>query len=137
MRFRHDDSGEDFYALTTFRNDGTAVSTPVWMAPWQGRLYAYTPGRSGKVRRLRRDPRVRVAPCDFHGEPAGEATGGTARVLPDAQLATATSALTAKYGWRFRFFRLVSWLGRGRRRGGPPVGLEIELVAGDAHHGDA
>ena len=128
MRVQRDDSGEDFYALTTYRRDGSAVSTPIWLAPANGRWYAYTASRSGKVRRLRRDPRVQLAPSDFHGEPAREATGGSARVLSDAELSTATRALTAKYGWKFRFFRLVSWLGRGRRSGGPPVGLEIVLT---------
>lgn len=128
MRFRHDTSGEEFYALTTFRRDGSAVSTPIWLAPAEDRWYAFTPSRSGKVTRLRRDPRVQVAPSDFRGESAREPTEGTARVLPDTQLRTATRALTAKYGWKFRFFRLVSWLGRGRRRGGPPVGLEIVLA---------
>ncbi|WP_235912157.1 PPOX class F420-dependent oxidoreductase [Ruania zhangjianzhongii] len=128
MQFQRDTSGEDFYALTTFRRDGTAVSTPIWLAPAKGCWYAFTAGRSGKVARLRRDPRVQVAPSDFHGEPAGAASEGTARVLPDAQFRTAVRALTAKYGWKFRFFRLVSWLGRGRRRGGPPVGLEIVLA---------
>lgn len=127
MRFSRDTSGEDFYALTTFRRDGSAVSTPIWLAPAEGRWYAFTASRSGKVTRLRRNPRVQVAPSDFRGEPAGEATEGTARVLPQTQFRNAVGALTAKYGWKFRFFRLVSWLGRGRRRGGPPVGLEIVL----------
>lgn len=128
MRFQRDSSGEEFYALTTFRRDGTSVATPIWLAPAKGHWYAFTASRSGKVGRLRRDPRVQVAPSDFRGEPAGEATEGTARVLPGAQFRRATQALTAKYGWKFRFFRLVSWLGRGRRGGGPPVGLEIVLV---------
>lgn len=127
MRFQRDDSGEDFYALTTFRRDGSAVATPIWLAPTGGRWYAFTAGRSGKVRRLRRDPRVQVAPSNFQGEPAEEPKNGAARVLPDAEFSTATKALTAKYGMKFRFFRLVSWLGRGRRRGGPSVGLEIVL----------
>ena len=127
MRFQHNSSGEDFYALTTFRQDGTGVLTPIWLAPAAGRWYAFTAGRSGKVRRLRRDPRVQVAPSDFRGDVTGEAREGTARLLPATEVRTAISALTAKYGWKFRFFRLVSWLGRGRRRGGPSVGLEIAL----------
>lgn len=127
MRFERDSSGENFYALTTFRRDGTAVSTPIWLAPANGRWYAFTPSRSGKVRRLRRNPQVQVAPSDFQGEPSAAARNGTARVLPDSEFAAATTALTQKYGWQFRFFRLVSRLGRGRRRGGRPVGLEIVL----------
>ncbi len=125
MRFEQDDSGEDFFALTTFRRDGSPVSTPVWMAPADGRWYVYTASRSGKVKRIARDGRVQVAPSDFQGEATATAWPATARVLPRSQLRTATSALAAKYGVKFRFFMLVSWLGRWRKRGGAPVGLEI------------
>ncbi|WP_022917905.1 pyridoxamine 5'-phosphate oxidase family protein [Ruania albidiflava] len=154
MRFEQDDTGEDFFALTTYRRDGTPVSTPVWMAPadgrWyvytasrsgkakriardgrvqvapaDGRWYVYTASRSGKAKRIARDGRVQVAPSDFRGEAMGPSWPATARLLPGSQLRTATSALSAKYGAKFRFFRLVSWFGRWRRRGGPSVGLEI------------
>lgn len=125
MRFEQDTTGADFFALTTYRRSGAPVRTPVWMAPADGRWYVYTASRSGKVQRIRRDGRVQLAPADFHGEPTGPAWSATARVLPRAELSRATRALGAKYGSRFRFFRLVSWLGRWRRRGGPAVGLEI------------
>ena len=125
MRFEQDDTGEDFFALTTYRRDGTPVSTPVWMAPPDGRWYVYTASRSGKAKRIARDGRVQVAPSDFRGEAMGPSWPATARLLPGYQLRTATTALSAKYGAKFRFFRLVSWFGRWRRRGGPSVGLEI------------
>jgi len=108
LQFQHDDSGEDFFALTTYRQNGAGVTTPVWMAPAGGHWYVYTAGRSGKVRRIRRDQHVQLAPSDFHGEPTGPAWQASARILPDSRRATATSALAAKYGARFRFFMLVS-----------------------------
>lgn len=115
----------EYYALRTFRADGTGVTTPVWLAPHDGRLYGYTPDRSWKVRRIRRDPRVRVAPSDFHGTPLGPWRPGTARVLPPAELRLARRAMTAKYGLRFRWFTVVLLLGRARRYGGAAVGIEI------------
>jgi len=132
LRFEQDDSGEDFFALTTYRQNGAPVTTPVWMAPGGDHWYIYTAGRSGKVRRIRREERVQLAPSDFHGEPTGAAWQARARIMPDSDRATATSALAAKYGAKFRFFMLVSWLGRWRKRGGPAVCLEITPTDGTA-----
>lgn len=123
-----------YFALRTFRGDGAPVSTPVWLAPagrdgLGERLYAYTPARSWKVRRIRRNPVVEVAPSDFDGRVSPEDgwRRGQARVLTGAELRTAKRAMTAKYGNRFRWFTIVLLLGRPRRRGGPAVGLEIRL----------
>ncbi|WP_165436268.1 PPOX class F420-dependent oxidoreductase [Amycolatopsis suaedae] len=127
MARRDDPNGDRFFALRTFRRDGSAVSTPIWLAPADGRWYGYTPGRSAKVRRLRRDPRVEVAGSDFDGNPAQPWRTGTARLLTGRELRTAKRALTAKYGNAFRFFVLVTLAGSVRRNGGRAVGLEITL----------
>ena len=124
---RDEPRGDRFFAFTTFRRDGSPVTTPLWLAPDGDRWYAYTPERSWKVRRLRRDPRVEVAPSDFPGTPHGPWRSGRARILPAAELRTAKRAMTRKYGNQFRFFTLVILLGRPRRLGGRAVGLEIVL----------
>lgn len=116
---------DEYYALRTFRKDGSAVCTPIWLAPAGGQLYAYTPARSWKVRRIRRDPRVEFAPSDFHGVPHAAWRSGQARVLPAAELRTAKRAMTAKYGNKFRWFTIITLLGRARKRGGRAVGIEI------------
>jgi PPOX class probable F420-dependent enzyme len=68
--------------LVTFRKDGTAVPTPVWFALLGGhRFIASTEERTAKVRRIRRDPRARVFPCDPRGKPLGPSVEGTARLL--------------------------------------------------------
>ena len=56
-----------FISLTTFRRDGTAVSTPVWVGRDGGALVVLTPAGSGKVSRLRHDPRVEMRPCGRFG----------------------------------------------------------------------
>lgn len=118
-------AGEEYVALTTYRRDATPVTTPVWAAPDGGRLYVYTPSRSGKVRRIRADPGVALAACSFDGTPHGPAVPARARVLPAPELRFARRALTAKYGFRFRWFMVVLLLGRARRAGGGSVALEI------------
>lgn len=72
-------SAEKYVLLTTFRKDGRAVSTPVWAVRDGDALAVWTASDTGKVKRIRRDSRVTVAPCDVRGRPHGEAIPGTRR----------------------------------------------------------
>ncbi|WP_203917026.1 PPOX class F420-dependent oxidoreductase [Rugosimonospora africana] len=127
MAFRDDPNGDQFFALRTFRGDGSASSTPVWLASGGGRWYGYTPARSWKVGRIRRNPRVEVAPSTFEGTPTGPWRSGWARVLSGRELRTAKQAMTVKYGNRFRVFVITTLFGSLRKHGGRAVGLEINL----------
>jgi PPOX class probable F420-dependent enzyme len=84
--------------LVTYRGDGTPVPTPVWAAEQDGRLYVRSERSSGKVKRLRRDPRLLVAPCTVRGEPLGAPLEARARVLGAADEPIAEAALVARYG---------------------------------------
>jgi PPOX class probable F420-dependent enzyme len=71
-----------FVSLTTFRRSGEPVSTPVWVGRDGASLVVLTPAGSGKVRRLRRDPRVEVRPCGRFGKVADgvQPVAGTAEL---------------------------------------------------------
>jgi uncharacterized protein len=71
-----------FVSLTTFRRSGEPVSTPVWVGRDGDRLVVLTPAGSGKVKRLRHDPRVELAPCGRFGAVADgvQPVGGVAEV---------------------------------------------------------
>jgi len=84
--------------LLTFRRDGTAVPTPVWAAPAGAVLYVRSERSSGKVKRLRRDARLLLAPCTVRGRPLGAPIEASARVLPREQEALAERALAMRYG---------------------------------------
>ncbi len=84
--------------LVTYRGDGTPVPTPVWAAEEAGRLYVRSERSSGKVKRLRRDTRLLVAPCTVRGEPLGAPLEAHARVLGAEQEPLAEHALAARYG---------------------------------------
>src|SRR5699024_9851869 len=127
MRFRADPDGEQFFALRTFRADGSPVTTPVWLTEAGGRWYCYTPGRSWKVRRIKKDRRVEVARSDYHGSPYGAWVTGKARVLQGEELRRSRRALAGKYGAKFRLLAVFMVLGRFRRHMGPAVGLELIL----------
>ena len=107
-----------YMTLSTFRRSGAEVATPVWFAEAGGRLYVFTAGDSGKVKRLRHSSRARVAPSDARGRVQGVWRDATARLVSEpAAIERAHAALRAKYGWQMWLTDLVSRLaGRIRRR---------------------
>ena len=65
-------AGQRYISLTTYRRDGSTASTPVWVVSDDGeRLLVSTGENTWKVKRIRSDPRVLVAPSDYRGRDAG------------------------------------------------------------------
>jgi hypothetical protein len=114
-----------YMALATFRRSGAEVRTPVWFAAMDGKVYVFTAGESGKVKRLRRSSRARVAPSDVRGGVRGEWWDVAARLVTEPGLIErAHAALRAKYGWQAWVGDVFSRLtGRIRRR----AWIEIEV----------
>jgi PPOX class probable F420-dependent enzyme len=93
--------------LVTYRRDGTPVPTPVWAAVADGRLYVRSERASGKVKRLRNDARLLVAPCTVRGEPLGAPLEARAKVLAPEQEVRAERALAQRYGFGRALFELT------------------------------
>src|SRR6266567_113542 len=89
--------GQKYIALTTFRKNGQAVSTPVWFAEDGGKLYVMTRNDSGKYKRIRNNPQVRIAPCTVRGTVIGPELPAQAQVLPAEDSGIARRAIRAKY----------------------------------------
>jgi len=85
--------------LVSYRRDGTPVPTPVWAAPAGGALYVRSERGSGKVKRLRGDARVLIAPCTARGRPLGGPLEATAAVLGPEEEPLAERILAARYGF--------------------------------------
>jgi uncharacterized protein len=84
--------------LVTYRRDGTPVPTPVWAAAAGGRLYVRSERASGKLKRLRNDARLLVAPCTVRGKPLGAPFEARARILAAEEEPIAERALSDRYG---------------------------------------
>jgi hypothetical protein len=89
--------GQKYVSLTTFRKNGQAVNTPVWFAENDETLYVKTRNDSGKYKRIRNNPQVKVAGCTMRGNITGPEFAATARVLPVEQWPEAQTALNRKY----------------------------------------
>jgi PPOX class probable F420-dependent enzyme len=83
--------------LETRKRDGSWVGTPVSIVERDGRLFFRAYDASGKAKRLRNFPQVRVTPSNYRGRPRGDTVPGTARLLTEAESAPVRTLLAAKY----------------------------------------
>lgn len=117
-----------YLSLVTFRRNGQPVATPVWFARHGRRLYVFTAASSWKVKRLRNDARIRVAPCGPRGAIRGEWIDGRGIRRDDTAIErTAYAALRAKYGLAMRVLDFFSKLS-GRIDQRAILELELEVV---------
>ena len=114
-----------YIALITYKKDGTAVPTPVWVSSDGAKLFVWTQADSGKVKRIRNRGLVKAAPCDSRGRLQGSDVDAAARVLDDPEdMARVERLHKAKYGLQFRLFQLG---GKIFRRGRPLAAIEITI----------
>ena len=103
---------QKYMNLTTYRKTGVAVATPVWFAQEGDKLYVFTAGESGKVKRIRNNGKVEVSPCTMAGKSLGATQSAVARLLPAAEGEAANDLINKKYGWQKRLFSLIASLRR-------------------------
>jgi PPOX class probable F420-dependent enzyme len=123
---------QKFVSLTTFKRNGDAVASPMWLVGDAGQLWVWTPADAWKVKRIRRDPRVTLTPCGRTGKlQAGQpVVDGTAEVITDPQdVARVESLIKSKYGLEFRLVTLIEAIAaRGRK---PRYALRITPSSSD------
>jgi PPOX class probable F420-dependent enzyme len=92
-------SFEDQWAvlLTSFRRDGTPVGTPVSVAVDGERAFVRSPGTGWKVKRIRRNPHVELAPCTVRGRPTGPSVPAIAAPIQGEDAKRAARALRRKH----------------------------------------
>jgi PPOX class probable F420-dependent enzyme len=86
-----------YLGLTTFKRDGTAVTTPVWFVSEGGRLLIETGADSYKVKRIGREPMVIVGLCSARGRMKDLPVPARAELLPDDQIAHVEEMMARKY----------------------------------------
>jgi PPOX class probable F420-dependent enzyme len=108
-------ANQKYLSLESFRKNGKGVATPVWFAESGGRFYIYTLAGAGKVKRIRNDPRVRIAPCDVRGRLKGDWVEARARIVTGAEVDRGHELLNRKYGWLKRIGDFFSRLRKRER----------------------
>jgi len=117
-----------YLSLETFRKTGAGVRTPVWFARGpssagaMATFYVYTLRDSGKAKRIRNNPKVRIAPCNMRGDLRGAWIDASARICGSDEAEKGQSLLKQKYGLMKRIGDFFSGL-RGRTQ----IVLAIEI----------
>jgi PPOX class probable F420-dependent enzyme len=110
-----------YIKLETLKRNGEGVATPVWFTIDGRKINVVTRSQTGKIKRLRNNPNVRVAPCGMRGQLKGQWYNGKASLANQEELDNALSLRNRKYGFRARLAGILS------RTKGQLVGININL----------
>ena len=112
---------QKYVALETYRKNNQPVKTPVWFVVYKDTIHVITREKTGKIKRLRNNNKVRLALCSFKGKVTGEWVEGKAMFSSPEDTQTALNLRREKYGLMERIARFVS------RKKGDFVVFSIEL----------
>jgi PPOX class probable F420-dependent enzyme len=119
---------EKFVSLTTFKKDGSAVATPMWIGRDGDHLFVWTPADSWKTKRVKNNPDIALVPCSRSGKvrEGAQQVHGVATVIVDpATVERLAGVIRHKYGFEFTVVTFIErLLARGRK---PRVILRIAL----------
>jgi PPOX class probable F420-dependent enzyme len=99
---------QKYLNLETFRKSGMGVKTPVWFVQDGEVLFVRTASDSGKVKRIRNNSRVNIAPCRMDGALSGDWIPAVAREVNDPDIdRKVDKLLDRKYGLMKKLFSLA------------------------------
>ncbi len=99
---------EEFLSLETYRKNGETIKSPMWFAQDNDALYLWTMADTSKVKRIRNNPHVNIAPCKRMGEVTGEWMTAHATIDDSPiMVAQVEAILLKKIGLFFRIFRFI------------------------------
>ena len=103
---------ERVISLETYRRNGQPVRTPVWFLEENGTFYVHTDDKTGKVKRIKRNGQVRIAPSHFRGKLKADYINAKAELMTKPDLVEKYHNLIyKKYGIQAtvtRFFQRFS-----------------------------
>ena len=105
---------QKYISLETFKKNGQGAKTPVWFVVHQNAFYLYTKADSWKVKRIRNNPRVRVAVCTMRGDIKGPWLDATASLVEGDERLAADTLLDRKYFLKV-IFNVLSRINRHKR----------------------
>ncbi len=114
---------ERYVLLTTFRRNGDAVATPVWIAALPDGAGGFiTEIDSGKVKRIRANPSVTLQPCGVRGRvrPDSAVVNATAEVMLGADAGPVRDAVRRKYRVVMSLLAVSDLFRKLLRRADPP-----------------
>ena len=94
--------------LETYRKNNQSVRTPVWFVQNNSQIYVITRDKTGKVKRLRNNPNIKVAMCTFTGKPTSGWISGIVKFANEEETKTVLRLRKQRYGFMDSIARFVS-----------------------------
>lgn len=125
---------EQYILFTTFRRDGTPVSSPTWIVALdEGTFGFWTSSGSGKAKRLGHTAKVIVQPSNARGQVKRGTLpiDATARLVgaPEAEYAAITGKIRAKYGFMTKVTHVLGVVGGVVKRNRIPYGDRCVVIS--------
>ncbi len=108
MTFLEDLESKKYISLETYRKNNTPVKTPVWFVVKNNLIYVVTRSQTGKVKRLKNNKQVKIAPCTIKGKITGKVIDGTAKILTEEETIEAVKWRDKKYGFMAKIAKFLS-----------------------------
>lgn len=102
-----------YLSLETYRKNGVFVRTPVWFVVEDKDFFVITKSETGKVKRLRNNPKVRISPCNFRGKIKGKWVDGFVTFKDPIEYPQIIKLRNKKYGLLSKIVSLFT-LGKGK-----------------------
>jgi len=99
---------EKYINLETYRKNGNAVHTPVWFVLSDNLIHVISGEKTGKVKRLKNNPKIKFARCRFKGELKGDWHSGISKFFDDDQVQKILKLRKKKYGFFSSFVASLS-----------------------------
>lgn len=113
---------QKYINLETYRRNGQAVRTTVWFVMDAGTIYIRTDMNSGKVKRIKNNPNIRVTPSGARGQLKGKWIEGQMKMADSLQSEHANQLLEQKYGLQGKIIRMFNKIRNTR-----PMVLSIQI----------
>jgi PPOX class probable F420-dependent enzyme len=117
--------------LTSYKRDGSPVGTPLSVAVDGDRAYARTFTNAYKVKRIERNPKVELAPCNVKGNPSGPGVAAVARRVDGEEYRHAGRLLRRKYPLVHGVLVPFAHKVLARKKSGPTVHLVLRADHGE------
>ena len=103
---------EGTISLTTYYTNGKGVATPVGYSKRDNKIFVNTRALSYKIKRLRKNPKARIALCNMRGKVKSPFIDVQVRILEHGQDDEAKEVMRydSKFSWRFmRFMNKITF----------------------------
>lgn len=108
MTYLDEITSQKYISLETYRKNNKPVKTPVWFVVKNNLIYVVTRSKTGKVKRLKNNNQVKIAPCTFKGKITGDEVSGIATILGDEETKEAVKWRDKKYGFIAKIIKFFS-----------------------------